>query len=248
MYEGVVYKVTNIHTGQMYVGQTTQYIKRVSAHRRGSFSENSGHYGSRLHQDIRNFGVDSFVFDIICNVSAPTKPELRNELYRLEEYYISEFDTYHNGYNETIGGLGHRGFKPSESTIMLRSQKMKGRVFSDEHCQRISESKTGEGHHFYGKHLSESHKQNIREANSGERCYWYGKKRNRDEIEKMIVSKSIPIVQLSLDGSLISEWHSSTFVARELGINAGNITQCCRGKKKTYKNCLWKYKSEYYGQ
>lgn len=52
---------------------------------------------------------------------------------------------------------------------------------------------------------------------------------------------SIPIVQLSKDGQFIKKWGAAREVQRELGIDSGDISKCCKGKKKSAGGYKWKY-------
>ena len=48
------------------------------------------------------------------------------------------------------------------------------------------------------------------------------------------------VLQLTLDGDLIREWPSVAECERN-GFNKGKVSECCNGKRKTYKGFLWKY-------
>ena len=54
-------------------------------------------------------------------------------------------------------------------------------------------------------------------------------------------SKSKKVYQYDLDGNLLKEYSSTQEVKRLLGYNQSNISQCCRGIRKTYKGFMWKY-------
>lgn len=69
--------------------------------------------------------------------------------------------------------------------------------------------------------------------------------------QKFIASKSIPILQLSLDGTLVKEWSSQTEAAKELNLDLGSLSHCLHGYRiKKGKECpvysyhgyRWKYK------
>lgn len=53
---------------------------------------------------------------------------------------------------------------------------------------------------------------------------------------------SKPVLQFTLDGQFVKEWPSVRQAEREGGFNQSHITDCCRGKIKTHKNFIWKYK------
>lgn len=51
-----------------------------------------------------------------------------------------------------------------------------------------------------------------------------------------------PVLQYDLQGNLINEFSSIIEVKKQLGYNAGNICQCCKGKLKQIYGYKWKYK------
>lgn len=57
-----------------------------------------------------------------------------------------------------------------------------------------------------------------------------------------VSSKSIPILQLSVDGAIIRGWKSAKEAETILGFNSSNIVNCCRGKYKSMYGFKWKYK------
>lgn len=71
--------------------------------------------------------------------------------------------------------------------------------------------------------------------------------------KNFIDSKSIPILQLNLDGSLIKEWKSQVEIVKELGLDLGSLSHCLHGYRiKNGKKCpvysyhgyKWKYKDD----
>ena len=64
-------------------------------------------------------------------------------------------------------------------------------------------------------------------------------KENRD---KERAKQSKPIIQLTLEGEVIREWSSIKEGSRELGIPHSNISNVCRGKRKTAGGYKWEYK------
>ena len=53
----------------------------------------------------------------------------------------------------------------------------------------------------------------------------------------------ISVLQYSLNGDFIKEWKSISFVSKELGINASNISMCAKGKRPNAGGYKWKYKN-----
>lgn len=54
--------------------------------------------------------------------------------------------------------------------------------------------------------------------------------------------KRKPIVQYDLEGNFIREWESITNAAKETNQSHSNIADCCKGKTKTAKGSVWKFK------
>ena len=53
-----------------------------------------------------------------------------------------------------------------------------------------------------------------------------------------------PILQCTADGEVIREWISAREASRTLGIPDAPLTAVCRGRLKSYKGYVWKYKNE----
>jgi hypothetical protein len=77
-----------------------------------------------LGRYIRKYGIDLFTFDhVACAFDEQSLSEL-------EEILITQYDTFKNGCNLTTGGQKRFGF--SDETRALMSQRMTGRVKSEE--------------------------------------------------------------------------------------------------------------------
>lgn len=53
------------------------------------------------------------------------------------------------------------------------------------------------------------------------------------------------VVQLSLDLQFINEFESIKDALASINGSGGYITDCCKGRKKTYKGYIWKYKKDW---
>lgn len=91
-----IYKITNQISGKVYIGQSID-IERRWRHHRGSYAITDNR--NELYQDMIIYGKDNFSFEVIKECSA-------DELNYWEKYYIRFYDSFNNGYNMTIGGMG----------------------------------------------------------------------------------------------------------------------------------------------
>lgn len=99
---GYIYKITNNINGKVYIGQTTRTIKiRFNEHK--DSAEKGYHYS--LYCAMRKYGIENFSVEEIEQCST-------EELDDREQYWISFYDSYHNGYNMTLGGSAVRKKPP----------------------------------------------------------------------------------------------------------------------------------------
>lgn len=92
-----IYKITNLVNGHAYIGQSLNIEERWKDHKIAAYNKNDNGYMYPLYQAIRKYGLEQFSFKILeeCNY------KLLNEK---EMYYIQLYNTYHQGYNQTLGG------------------------------------------------------------------------------------------------------------------------------------------------
>jgi len=170
---GEIYKITNIVTNKIYIGQTRShrlnhkkyrpfgYISRFKdhIHEANSNKKNQSRY---LNAALLKYGIESFTCELLlsCNIA---------ELDEKEKHYILENNSkYPNGYNLTNGGKGFvdiegkyicelpihrekkdRNTKHSEYTKNLISEGLKNALNNDNH--RINMMKTAQNQHLTRK-------------------------------------------------------------------------------------------------
>ena len=93
-----IYKIINNVTGEKYVGQTTNFSRRISDH--FSKLKLNKHPNPKLQASWNKYGEKNFsVEKTLYNL---TKQELDNK--EIEE--IKKEDSFNNGFNLTLGGTG----------------------------------------------------------------------------------------------------------------------------------------------
>ena len=98
----VIYKVTNIRNGMVYIGQTKNSAEaRWKAH---CACVNSKISAFKLHKAIKEFGKENFLVEQID--TAETKEEANEK----EVFWIKHYNATENGYNTALGGRdgGHK--------------------------------------------------------------------------------------------------------------------------------------------
>ena len=94
-----IYKITNLINNQCYIGQAVDIESRWARECLNAIRPQYKAYNYPLSKDLREFGKENFSFEILeeCNIE---------ELDEREKYWIKYYDSFHNGYNQTIGGEG----------------------------------------------------------------------------------------------------------------------------------------------
>ncbi|WP_144509870.1 GIY-YIG nuclease family protein [Bacillus sp. FJAT-22090] len=108
-----IYKFTNKVNGKSYVGQTINPRQRFNAHKSSAFNPNSPEYHKRFYRDIRQYGWDNFIYEILEECE-DTESKDR------EDFYIKALNTVEEGYN-----LFYSGENPSwsEETKKFASER-----------------------------------------------------------------------------------------------------------------------------
>lgn len=106
-----IYKIENLITHHIYVGQSVNIYGRWGKHRTSSADKK---FDTPLYRAIRKYGLENFSFEIVEECS-------RELLDDREKYWINHYNSYHNGYNQTLGGQGNL-WKGNSLTLELVEQ------------------------------------------------------------------------------------------------------------------------------
>lgn len=88
-----IYKITNVQNSKVYIGQSIRPIQH--RFRRHINDANNNILDTHFARAIRKYGEDQFIIEEID--TAKTQDELNQK----EQYWIQQYDSVKNGYNET---------------------------------------------------------------------------------------------------------------------------------------------------
>ncbi len=149
---GLIYKITNLDNGKIYIGQTIASIeRRFKQHLKSAFSEDKRFKYLPLSNAIRKHGTERFKIEKI------DEADNRNDLNKKERYWIKKLNAQDKniGYNICEGGSW---ILPHEAQLRA-AEKRRGRKHSKEWKDNISKSKKGKSlSPEHKKHLSENHR------------------------------------------------------------------------------------------
>lgn len=98
---GYIYYIINAQNGKRYVGQTFNFERRKSQHL--NELRKKTHHSHKLQNAYNKYGEDNFIWEV-------DEVEIDNEedLSLAEMAMIEHYNSYQDGYNETLGGEGGR--------------------------------------------------------------------------------------------------------------------------------------------
>lgn len=229
-----VYKIENIVNGKVYIGQSRNLKERYKSHL--SSLRYKRHGNNHLQSAFNKYGENSFIYLVMeeCEFDKIDEREI---------FWMGQYDA-NKMYNKKSGGSN--GFTFSPSSIELMSRVRKGMVQSKETIsRRVSKIR--------GQKRSEEFKKSQSERLKGI-------PQPKDRVEKMRITKTgvklsdeqklklkgrgnKAITQFDTEGNFIRHFASAKEAGESLKIIKGDITQVCKGKRKTRGGFIFKYKT-----
>lgn len=97
-HESGIYRVYTTFNNACYIGQAKDIYRRFNSHHIHDYkNENNSCYNTKFYSALRKYGLDAFEIEILelCPIE---------ELDKKEIFYINKYDSFHHGYNSTLGG------------------------------------------------------------------------------------------------------------------------------------------------
>lgn len=128
----IIYKITNLINGKVYIGQTVQTLKSRWNKHVWHMRHNTNRH---LYDSMRHYGIENFKMEIL----EETTKEVLNER---EIWWIANLGSMDRtiGYNKSVGGLG--GIRSPE-VIERIAAKRRGILLTPEHKAAISRGNKG---------------------------------------------------------------------------------------------------------
>lgn len=127
-----IYAITNLVDGKRYIGSTTDFKRRATAH--ASLLGRGKHHSLHLQRAWNKYGKNSFVFGILSKIS------LDSDLVQSEQAWL---DSYLPEYNILPTANSFLGFRHSEETKGKISRSTTGIKKSPESVKKSVESRKG---------------------------------------------------------------------------------------------------------
>lgn len=109
---GYIYQIINKSNNKRYIGKTNDIERRLKRHYIDL--KNNNHHSIELQRAFNKYGKDNFEikYDVFEKIT-------QEQLAQKEMEYIKKYDSYQNGYNETLGGQGHSTIFDFETSVLI---------------------------------------------------------------------------------------------------------------------------------
>jgi len=184
---GIVYKITNLINGKLYIGMTIKNLnERFKKHLQSSTAKNPKYV---IHKAIKKYGIKNFKIEQIDTFDTTVAGIEK------EKYYIKRYETFGSGYNMTEGGDGTWGHKLSKESIKKIQIARKNQVVAigwhhtEETKKKISSSKIG-------KKFSDDIKKKLSESKKGKINLKIISDENKNLIYKLYTKDKLGLTKL----------------------------------------------------
>lgn len=221
-----IYKFTSKTTGLSYIGQSIDIERRYNEHR-------TTDDGYSFHNAIKEHGWEDFEFEIL-ELCPP------NQLNEKEQYWVSFYDSYKHGYNETPGGEGSymsgkkkpvaqydlNGNFIAEYESTLDAERVLDIKPKTSNIYDVCKGKAYQSNGYQWRYINED---NISSY-----------KLNIGQCPKEALCNSKKIAQCDKNThEIIKIFNSIREASRETGANRANISQVCCGKRLSANGYYW---------
>jgi len=217
----IVYKITNKLNNKCYIGITAKTFRKRYNCRNDWW--NAPSVNILLKNAVNKYGDENLIVEVICSAKN------REDLNYLENYFITYYNSIApNGYNLTSGGDSFTHNEESNLKNRLahlgRPAWNKGKKLSKEHIERSSKTKQ-------------------ERFKSGQLKIWNKGisigSMSKEAIENSAKGHYKRVGCFDLSGNLIKEYESVKSTKLD-GYDASQVSRCCTGSRKSYKDMIWK--------
>jgi len=210
---GIIYKVENSVTHEIYIGATTSSIEiRIKDH----FDKASRNDGYKFQNAIATYGADAFNWEQIDTANSI------NELAEKEKQFIIKFNSKEEGYNVDGGG----GFKKE-----VFKYGTNGSLVEKFECLEDAAKTVG------------ATKQRISRACLVKKLYkgFYWSYKLQEPFIPGTDKRLKKVYQYTLGGVLVDEFKSVAEASRKTGASKTSIAKVCRGEYSKSNGYIWSY-------
>lgn len=231
MYDGYIYKITNISDGCSYIGQTIREVKiRICEH----------FISTNISGADKNFiNKNDFTYETIERISCCTLDDLFCLLDEREQYWVKYYDTYYNGYNCNLGGQHERNIYDGLQILAYNKQ---GEFIGKYRTMTEASVATGANRNDISKSCHSLDKYRF----GNDYLFRFESNPLFDEQIEDLKLKYPLIFQYSINGELLNTFKSCADAARylrgnyECSVESRDISSVCNKNNRTLMGFVWR--------
>lgn len=205
---GYIYRIYNDINDKSYIGLTTNTVEtRWKKH-----LSNSAFVKYHLYDAMRLYGVEHFFIETL------EKVDDKNLAIR-EQYWIQKYDSFNNGYNETLGGEGNQIYDKTQFYNLWDNGYSVGEISKELNCARST----------------------VYEALLDYKNYSV-----KESFYRKSVNNQKKVCQFNLQGQLLNTFDSLKEATLAVDASKSAIGQCCAmvSGHKTAKGYFWLFEKD----
>lgn len=234
-----IYKIENIYSGNIYIGQSKDVRKRLREHLECCISQNKSE-NTGLVSAWEKYGKGCFDFELLEKC-------LENQLDKREVYWITYYDSHKNGYNMTSGGQKNfsvpnwsekdkKYFSSIRNPEPVLQLDFDGNIVNE--YWSVAQASKQNGYDSRG--IYSCCNRGLSKTSNG--YIWiYKKDYNTFDLDYYLSRKQKkPIEQYDMDGNLIKIWEHGCQV-KENNFSPSRINSCCHHNSMSAYGYIWKF-------
>lgn len=205
---GYIYRIYNDINNKSYIGLTTNTVEtRWKKH-----LANSAFVKYHLYNAMRFYGVEHFFIETLEEVD-------NKNLAIREQYWIQKYDSFNNGYNETLGGEGNQLYNKTDFYNLWDSGYSINEISKELNCVRST----------------------VYEALLDYKNYSI-----EESLRRRSIGNQKKVCQFNLQGQLLNTFDSLKEATLAVNASKSAISQCCAmvPGHKTVKGYFWLFEKD----
>jgi len=246
----VIYQITNMLTGDFYIGSAQSFARREWQHRYAL--KRGDHKNPHMQASWNKCGEEAFVFEVLEEVPDGTDALVAENRYL--HVHVGQANCFNVNRDALLSRLGQTMSDESKAKLS-KSRKGKaggedhyryGQTVSDEIRKKISRTQKGRPSPMKGRKMSEHGRANVAAAvKRGADSHFYGKRPTNVEDMQRAILVRYP------DGRAV-EYASLTYIRDTFKVGIATTIRACKTKKRIQKGafsgCDLRYADEGFDQ
>jgi group I intron endonuclease len=236
-----IYYIKNTINDKYYVGQSRN-IKRRWRREKLELNGDADAWNIHLQRAWKKYGQDNFEFSIIETC-------IPEQLDEREQFWIAFYNSYDDGYNQSLGGGGVSGWRHTDESRTKIANKIRQSITPERQLELSKNSREYWSDEESRERMREQRKQWW--ANPDNRARTLDAMKNADKV--VLRGKDHPLYGTDKSG-LNSTHHRScvqietgvfyytlTEASKQTGASLSKVCAVCNGRRKTAGGYHWRY-------